>query len=241
MRNAIFAMGAIWRERRGSRFAAACLALGFELAGAPAAVADDIDTEPSTSESSEERIVLLILEGGLRYEGTIRNRKMHGEGTITFPDGRIYEGEFADGQIEGEGAYTYPDGRSYVGGFRDGMRNGYGILEFRVGKSTRETGSTTRRTARESSSGPMAKNTWAVFATARWMERAPTPTRMAASGKASGRTESPSEALLLKHRFERLASTHLGEQTPPRTARLIERGQPNAVSSGSPHSAAAAS
>ena len=70
--------GAIWRGRRGSRFAAACFALGFALAGA--AVADEVDAEPSTSEPPEERMVLLILDGGLRYEGTIRNGKMHGEG-----------------------------------------------------------------------------------------------------------------------------------------------------------------
>jgi hypothetical protein len=134
MRNVIFATGAIWRRECGFRFTAACLALGFALAGAPAAVADDIGTEPPTSESSRDRTVLLILDGGLRYEGTIRNRKMHGEGKLTFPDGRVYEGGFADGQIEGEGTYTYPDGRSYVGEFRNGMRNGYGILEFPSGE-----------------------------------------------------------------------------------------------------------
>jgi hypothetical protein len=134
MRNAIFAMSTIWRGGRGVQFAAVCLALGFALAGAPAAVADDVDAEPATSGSPKGKMVLLILDGGLRYEGTIRNRKMHGEGKLTFPDGRIYEGGFANGQIEGEGTYTYPDGRSYVGEFRNGMRNGYGILEFPSGE-----------------------------------------------------------------------------------------------------------
>ena len=134
MRNAVFAMVAIGRGGPRSRFGALAMALGFALAGAPATVADDIEAEPSTPESSDDTVVLVILNGGFRYEGTVRDEKIHGEGKLTFPDGRIYVGEFADGQIEGEGIYTYPDGRSYVGEFRKGTRNGYGILEFPSGE-----------------------------------------------------------------------------------------------------------
>jgi hypothetical protein len=134
MRNAIYAMVAACRGGPGSRFTALCVALGFALAGATAAIADDIEAESSTPDPSKETTVLVILDGSLRYEGTVRNGKMHGEGALTFPDGRVYAGEFARGKIEGEGTYTYPDGRSYVGEFRNGMRNGYGILEFPSGE-----------------------------------------------------------------------------------------------------------
>jgi hypothetical protein len=133
MRDAIFATDATRRGGHRSPFAALCVALGLVLAGAPGAVADDIEAEMST-EPPEGTVILVILDGGLRYEGTIHGGKMHGEGRLTFPDGRIYEGVFADGQIEGEGTYTYPDGRSYIGEFRNGMRNGYGILEFPSGE-----------------------------------------------------------------------------------------------------------
>ena len=134
MRNATNAMNAVGRGASAARLGALCVALTVAIAGASVGVADDIEEEPSNAEISDDSVVVIILDGGIRYEGTVRNGKIHGEGKLTFPDGRVYEGEFANGQIEGEGTYTYPDDRSYVGKFHNGRRNGHGIVSFPSGE-----------------------------------------------------------------------------------------------------------
>ena len=111
---------------RTSRLGAFCAALIFAVAGPSVAVADDIYEELSSGEVTDGSEVVVILDGGIRYEGSVHGGKIHGEGKVTFPDGRIYKGEFANGQIEGEGTYSYPDDHMYVGEFRNGKRNGYG-------------------------------------------------------------------------------------------------------------------
>ena len=133
MRDATLAMRTILNRISSFRPGVLALTLALAFAYAPTGYADDIGTE-SEDEENSERSVLLILDGGIRYEGTVSHGKVHGKGTLTFPDGRIYEGEFMGGEIEGEGTYSYPDGRNYVGEFRNGMRNGSGVLEFPSGE-----------------------------------------------------------------------------------------------------------
>ncbi len=38
---------------------------------------------------------------------------MHGQGTLTFTDGRKYIGEFKEDLMDGKGTFEWPDGRKY--------------------------------------------------------------------------------------------------------------------------------
>ena len=66
--------------------------------------------------------------------GGWRNDLTHGRGKITFmgpsgPDGRVYEGELRDGQVHGQGTVTYPDGMVTRGEFR-GFASSQGTVTF---------------------------------------------------------------------------------------------------------------
>ena len=52
---------------------------------------------------------------------------MHGEGTLTWKDGKKYEGEFLNDQREGHGTFSWTDDRKYVGEWKNGMQHGKGI------------------------------------------------------------------------------------------------------------------
>ena len=43
------------------------------------------------------------------YVGEKTDDKLHGQGTLTFSDGRMYEGEFKDGERTGQGTLTKPN------------------------------------------------------------------------------------------------------------------------------------
>lgn len=90
----------------------------------------------------------------VKYEGEFKNKKPHGLGVMTFPDGSNYVGEFKDGKQNGKGTlifsktlnstggkyigefkngkehglgkYLYLDGSEFIGEFKDGKRNGRG-------------------------------------------------------------------------------------------------------------------
>ena len=49
-------------------------------------------------------------------------------GTKIFHDGSIYEGEFQDFKMHGGGSITYPNGTIYVGTFEQGHKHGLGNL-----------------------------------------------------------------------------------------------------------------
>ena len=51
---------------------------------------------------------------------------MHGQGLLTWPDGRSYEGAFEKDQREGLGKMTWPDGRQYLGQWHLGKQHGLG-------------------------------------------------------------------------------------------------------------------
>ena len=55
-----------------------------------------------------------------RYVGKFKDRKKHGQGTETFPDGRKYEGEFKEGILSGQGKMTYSDGSKHDGEYKNG-------------------------------------------------------------------------------------------------------------------------
>ena len=58
----------------------------------------------------------------------------HGQGKITYANGRTYEGGFVDGFRHGQGKETYASG-TYEGGFVEGFRHGQGKETFTDGRS----------------------------------------------------------------------------------------------------------
>ena len=64
---------------------------------------------------------------GSMYEGDINiDRNPHGQGTITYPNGRKYVGGWKNDKRNGQGTETFPDGHKYVGEWKNGEKNGQG-------------------------------------------------------------------------------------------------------------------
>uniref|UniRef100_A0A672PTJ6 Alsin Rho guanine nucleotide exchange factor ALS2 n=1 Tax=Sinocyclocheilus grahami TaxID=75366 RepID=A0A672PTJ6_SINGR len=79
--------------------------------------------EPPTSRTST---YTFSKEGRLKdatYEGRWLSGKLHGKGTLKWPDGTVYCGTFKNGLEDG-----YASGEVYEGSFRDSMRHGHGML-----------------------------------------------------------------------------------------------------------------
>jgi S1-C subfamily serine protease len=70
---------------------------------------------------------------GTKYLGNFKNNKLHGQGTLTFPNGAIYVGTFKNDKLSGQGAFTYPNGTKHVGEYRQNKPNGQGILYYNNG------------------------------------------------------------------------------------------------------------
>ena len=69
------------------------------------------------------------------YEGDWFDDKMHGKGTLYFPDGKIlYEGDFINNEKEGYGKYYYLDGPYYIGQWVKDKKHGKGIIYSEEGK-----------------------------------------------------------------------------------------------------------
>jgi cell division septation protein DedD len=58
---------------------------------------------------------------------------MNGQGTMTFPDGRIYEGQWKDENRNGQGTMSFPDGGRLVGQWKDGRFSGHGTMIYSFG------------------------------------------------------------------------------------------------------------
>jgi hypothetical protein len=50
------------------------------------------------------------LSNGKHYIGEVLNHKLHGKGTLSFPDGSKYTGNFFEGKRHGHGQMLYADG-----------------------------------------------------------------------------------------------------------------------------------
>ena len=74
--------------------------------------------------------------------GTWLCGKMHGEGQLTWPDGRIYRGSFRQNHQCGYGSSESPgpSGSVYEGSWKDGKMNGYGILKYSTLYSSSQSG-----------------------------------------------------------------------------------------------------
>ena len=67
------------------------------------------------------------------YVGEKKDGERHGQGTVTYADGKKYEGQFSKGRKHGEGTQTWSDGRKYVGEWKKNKRNGLGIMTYKDG------------------------------------------------------------------------------------------------------------
>ena len=65
------------------------------------------------------------------YVGEKKDGERHGQGTVTYADGKKYEGQFSKGRKHGEGTQTWSDGRKYVGEWEKNKRNGLGIMTYK--------------------------------------------------------------------------------------------------------------
>ena len=57
----------------------------------------------------------------MKYTGKKNSEgKRHGQGTMTWADGRTYTGEWKDFERNGQGTMTWADGETYTGELKDG-------------------------------------------------------------------------------------------------------------------------
>ena len=100
------------------------------------AVADTLFRENSTSKHIEEG-KKWYLEGDpetyAQYVGEVESGVPHGQGTLTYPDGRKYVGEWKNGERTGHGTFTFPDGSKHVGEWKDDLPNGQGVEMYADG------------------------------------------------------------------------------------------------------------
>ena len=82
--------------------------------------------------STLSKIVHLDLPEG-RYEGTIKDGKRHGQGTLYFTDGSRYVGEWIDDKFNGQGTLHCSWGDQYVGEWRDHRFNGQATYYYANG------------------------------------------------------------------------------------------------------------
>ena len=62
------------------------------------------------------------------FEANIKNKKLNGEGSVAFPDGKLYRGLWIDNKAHGIGTLDYPNNVKYEGVFSNNMKEGKGFL-----------------------------------------------------------------------------------------------------------------
>ncbi|TBU92170.1 C13 family peptidase [Stutzerimonas kirkiae] len=70
----------------------------------------------------------VVLPDGSRYQGTLADGLLQGEGRLDYPGGSHYQGQFERGLLHGQGLLQYADGSSHQGRFEEGQANGEGLL-----------------------------------------------------------------------------------------------------------------
>lgn len=76
----------------------------------------------------------VLCMGTATYKGDFQNDLQHGEGTLTWTDGRQYVGQFKDGRFHGSGVMKWPDGRTYAGNYMEDRKHGEGTFSWRDGR-----------------------------------------------------------------------------------------------------------
>jgi len=63
---------------------------------------------------------------GKVYQGAFLNGKPHGQGVMTYPQGWKYEGNFKNGKFDGKGKFVWSENNYYEGSFKNGGMTGSG-------------------------------------------------------------------------------------------------------------------
>jgi len=80
-----------------------------------------------------DTVHVATLADGAEYTGTLRDGRLHGRGTMTWPYGARYEGEFRDGLFHGKGVFEDGLGNRYEGDFAGGLFTGRGTIHYEGG------------------------------------------------------------------------------------------------------------
>ena len=143
------------------------------------------------------------------YVGEEIDGKRHGQGTVTYSNGKKYVGEFKNGKKHGQGTQTWSDGDKYVGGFKENKRHGKGTYEFNQhGKGCIYKGDWNegRRTGQGSETCTEGK-WWFVFYEGGWKN-----SKFHGQGKLVITKSDPDGTLLTKHNVEKIKGlTLIGE------------------------------
>ncbi|MBS7789159.1 hypothetical protein KTR66_04090 [Roseococcus sp. SDR] len=65
-----------------------------------------------------------------QFSGQMREGRLDGQATVTWPSGNRYEGAWMDGRQNGHGVYLWANGARYDGEWRDGRRQGHGVMLY---------------------------------------------------------------------------------------------------------------
>lgn len=75
-----------------------------------------------------------LVSNGATYEGDFVEDLKHGQGVLTWDDGRQYRGQWIEGVFHGSAVMTWPDGRKYAGQYVDDRKHGEGTFSWQDGR-----------------------------------------------------------------------------------------------------------
>ena len=75
----------------------------------------------------QENPTILIFPDGTKYEGTVKNNRITGEGTYTFKNGDTYKGKVTNGLRDGFGVFKSSN-IYYEGEWKNGLKHGKGKI-----------------------------------------------------------------------------------------------------------------
>lgn len=70
------------------------------------------------------------LDSGLKFEGSLSNGLIEGDGELTYPKGDTYTGSFSKGARSGEGEYVWSNGAKYTGSWKNDKMSGEGTYYY---------------------------------------------------------------------------------------------------------------
>ena len=89
----------------------------------------------SFKEGKKDGFGSIIYKNGTRYEGDFKNDRHHGYGKLIQLDGEIFRGDWKNGKINGTGIRLHSNGDKYIGSYVNNIRNGQGHYIFINGDS----------------------------------------------------------------------------------------------------------
>ena len=89
----------------------------------------------SFKEGKKDGFGSIIYKNGTRYEGDFKNDRHHGSGKLIQLDGEIFTGDWKNGKINGAGIRLHSNGDKYIGSYVNNIRNGQGHYIFINGDS----------------------------------------------------------------------------------------------------------